>query len=280
MRLYYYKDPHGNLGDDLNPWLWPRLLPGLFDDDPRQLFVGIGTLLTSEVPREGLKVVFGSGAWCGRPLPQIDSRWRIYCVRGPLTADLLGLDRALVATDAAALVRAVELPRPTKRHDVAYMPHHFSAQLGGWKELCGELGIHYIDPAAGVDATLDEVLATETLVTEAMHGAIVADALRVPWIAVKAYPHILDFKWVDWCRSLRIEHGPHRLPGLWSPPARPGLVARLRSGAKRKLVASALRRAARAKPQLSDERVLGEATDRLLGRLEALREDWKAGRQA
>jgi hypothetical protein len=61
MRLHYYKDPHGNFGDDLNPWLWSKLIPDLLDDDGRTLFVGIGTILRREIPRGPGKVVFGSG---------------------------------------------------------------------------------------------------------------------------------------------------------------------------------------------------------------------------
>ena len=45
MKLVYYQDPKGNFGDDLNPWLWERLLPGRLDDDPSELLVGMGTIL-------------------------------------------------------------------------------------------------------------------------------------------------------------------------------------------------------------------------------------------
>jgi len=73
--LYYHQDPQRNFGDDLNPWLWQRLLPGQFSGtvahDPRArgvvaddevLFVGIGTLINTRVPTGPRKVVFGSGA--------------------------------------------------------------------------------------------------------------------------------------------------------------------------------------------------------------------------
>ena len=58
VKLYYYKATAGNFGDDLNSWLWDRLLPNAFDgicyhrhsshernNNENTLFVGIGTLL-------------------------------------------------------------------------------------------------------------------------------------------------------------------------------------------------------------------------------------------
>jgi succinoglycan biosynthesis protein ExoV len=92
--LYYCKTPQGNFGDDLNPSLWPRLAPEVCDPQGPALFVGIGTILSHKVPREPLEIVFGSG-WGGGPLPKIDGKWTIYCVRGPITAATLGLDPAL-----------------------------------------------------------------------------------------------------------------------------------------------------------------------------------------
>lgn len=61
MNLYYYQDSVGNFGDDLNVWLWPKLLPGLFDQDDGLLFVGIGSFLRYKVPVSPFKIVFGSG---------------------------------------------------------------------------------------------------------------------------------------------------------------------------------------------------------------------------
>ena len=92
MHIYYHRDPLGNFGDDLNPWLWPRVFPDLFAGtifhDPKtrgalpentSLFLGIGTLLNMNVPQEPLKYVFGSGVGYGPP-PVLDGTWNIVFV--------------------------------------------------------------------------------------------------------------------------------------------------------------------------------------------------------
>src|SRR3569623_1144475 len=48
--------------------------------------------------------------------------------------------------------------------------------------------------------------------TEAIHGAIVADTLRVPWIPVACSPEVAPFKWIDWTQSLGLDYRPIRLP--------------------------------------------------------------------
>src|SRR6266545_5861186 len=124
MKLYFYQDSAGNFGDDLNAWLWPRLIPDLLGSDDGVLLVGIGTLLNNRVPAASMKLVFGSGAGYGAK-PRIDGSWKILCVRGPLTADALGLPPELAVTDSAALVNRLA-PVVAKRHAVSFMPHHAS----------------------------------------------------------------------------------------------------------------------------------------------------------
>jgi succinoglycan biosynthesis protein ExoV len=55
-----------------------------------------------------------------------------------------------------------------------------------------------------VDRVLVEIQQTEILLAEAMHGAIVADALRVPWIPVRMYSQFMEFKWRDWTQSIQV----------------------------------------------------------------------------
>ena len=212
MKLYYYRDPLGNFGDDLNAWLWPRLIPEMLDDDDSSLFVGIGSILDSRIPHPPRKVVFGTGIGYGR-LPALDERWHIYCVRGPLTAQALGLPPGIAITDPAALTATVPLPPVPQRYSVSFMPHFRTpALLAGpgvdVRGACEDAGIHYIDPSCGVDDVLTDIRSSGVLIAEAMHGAIVADALRVPWTPVKLYTHVLDLKWWDWCKSLGLEYEP------------------------------------------------------------------------
>src|SRR5687768_16710216 len=205
MKLYYAKLPGGNFGDDLNPWMWEKLVPGLFDGDNTTVFVGIGTILNSMLDNARFKVVFGSGTGYGPP-PRIDEKWKIYCVRGPLTAQKLGIDKRLAITDAAYLLRYLPLAGAHKRYPVSFMCHHASEPDVDWQGLCDKAGIHNISPTAKLEDVLDELMASEMIIAEAMHGAIIADAFRIPWIPVRYGYRSFDFKWHDWCQSIGLRY--------------------------------------------------------------------------
>jgi len=217
MKLHYAKLHGGNFGDDLNPWMWNRLLPGVLNDDNSEVFVGIGTVLNHLLNHPRGKIVFGTGTGYGDP-PKIDERWKIYCVRGPLTADKLGLDPKLAIADAAYLIRLLQLPAVTKKYKVSFVPHHASVPEVDWADLCLQAGIHYISPTETVDAFLPELLASELVIAEAMHGAIIADAYRIPWIPVRYGYRSFDFKWHDWCNSMGLGYEPVDLPNLLQMP--------------------------------------------------------------
>lgn len=296
MKLYYY--PLQNFGDrPLNTWLWPQLLPTQLSDESQTLLVGIGSLLNDSLPRAPLKVIFSSGAgYYGRAQP--DTRWRVYCVRGPLTASALGLAPELAVTDGAVLVRALGLPARPKTHAAAYMPHWNSAHHANWQQICAAAGLHFVDPAAPVERIVNDIQRSELVITEALHGAIVADALRVPWVPVKAYRHVFEFKWRDWCASIGIAYHPVRLPGwyqarsvadklrgLMTGRLPTALAARLaqaagtlaepiyRRGSDRS--AEALGRLAQnAQPMLSSDQAIERVTARLLEKLECLKIDF------
>ncbi|MBL8449283.1 MAG: polysaccharide pyruvyl transferase family protein [Dechloromonas sp.] len=301
MKLYYYRDPIGNFGDDLNPWIWTSLLPEILDGDDKELFLGIGTVINSAVPAAPRKLVFGAGlGYVG--MPAIDARWRFRFVRGPLTAHRLGLDSRLAITDPAILVATLlATPEPEKRYPVSYMPHHVSTRMADWQHLCTLASVNYLDPAANIHETLLRIRQSRVVLCEAMHGAIVADALRVPWIPVSAYDHILEFKWRDWCQTVNLDYRPQHLPrvfdaerlhslgerqrnrvkrllraaGIWSPNWRRPPPARNLASAEGPAVEALADLARRVPPLLSETRVHSNNLSRVHEEIERLRRDFE-----
>jgi succinoglycan biosynthesis protein ExoV len=274
VKLFYYKDPSGNFGDDLNAWLWPRLIPELLDDRDDTLFVGIGSILDRRIPQEPRKIVFGTGVGYGL-LPMLDETWQICCVRGPLTAKALGLPAEVAITDPAALVRTVRTPPEIKKHKVSFMPHfrtpaHAAATGANLAGICASLGIHYIDPCGEVEDVIDSIENSHKVITEAMHGAIVADALRVPWVPVQLSQRILNLKWIDWCTSLHLKYSPLRYAEV--------LTAHHDTEEAEIEIAHVLEEAAtHAEPMLSASSILDEATARLTGKLDVLKKRHDVG---
>ena len=222
MKLFYYKTtkPSKNFGDELNPWLWPRLLPN-FDNSPKNVFIGIGTVLNDVTPawvdKADNVIFFSTGVGYGRSLRiKKQPNWRIYCVRGPLSARRLKLPAQFAITDGAALLRRYLSPVASadRVYGCSYMPHFRHGNSLRLRVACQKIGIHYIDPAGEVEAVMAEISQSKVLISEAMHGAIVADTLRVPWIPVRTSPQVLLFKWQDWCASVKVPYRYQLLRGV------------------------------------------------------------------
>jgi succinoglycan biosynthesis protein ExoV len=214
MKLVYFRDRVPNFGDELNTYIWPALLPaGFLDEDESELFIGIGSILGTHLPRGARKFVVGSGHAGYSGIPDMnDGTWRVQFVRGPRTARMLGLPAETAICDSAVLLRAMDrLPPPAGNIGTAFMPHYQSLERGLWAEACRLAGIRLIDPTGPVETVLAELRGTRLLITEAMHGAIVADALRVPWIAARPLFWGHHRKWLDWSEAVGVDLRFHAL---------------------------------------------------------------------
>lgn len=289
MKVSYWRGHVPNFGDELNAWLWPLLLPDFFDDDSSELFVGIGSILFDDYPPDVTKVVFGAGYGGYTAPPHIDETWTICFVRGPRTARLLGLDPRLGIGDAATLLRHVwdALPAADERHGVGFMPHWESALYGAWDAVCAEAGIRYIDPCWPVERVLAAVRGCDLIVSEAMHGAIVADALRIPWVPFMPLPAHRS-KWFDWTESqgLTLEFAPSAR-STWLELASYALhdrkrahdrvraygapVRRVGSAVLRPQALAALRGAVNARPYLTPDATIEATTAAMVDALERIR---------
>lgn len=216
MRLYYFKSREGNFGDDINAWMWRDLLPEVYDDSPDIWMSGIGTIIGEEMPPAKTKVVFSSGAGYSRPPEGFGKEgWKIVSVRGPLSAKVLGLSQNMAVTDGAILLATFSQCSPvpvSERSGVVFMPHHKALTYGVWQEVCRRAGVEFIDPRDDSHKTLQRLRKAKLVVADAMHAAIVADTLRVPWIPVVASSEINGFKWLDWTLSMEVPYLPVRMP--------------------------------------------------------------------
>jgi succinoglycan biosynthesis protein ExoV len=217
MKLEYCRSDSYNFGDDLNPWLWPKLFGDLISEDSDVVFVGIGTVLTNKRINVQLKdareiIIFSSGAW-GHDYPELDSRCKVYGVRGPRTANKFNLSHDLIVGDGAYLLRTVDIPKPSvEPSGVGFIPHHRSEDYIDWTSICESIGIKFISAKQPVDDFLIAIQSCDKIVTEAMHGAIVADAFRIPWVGTSFSPSFNTEKWFDFAEALEIDLKLHDLP--------------------------------------------------------------------
>ena len=289
MILYRWQGAARNFGDELNTVLWPTLLPDFFDDDPAAQFLGIGSVLDGRHGTAGFKIVAGSGYGGYQALPRLDHKWDIRWVRGPRTAQKLNLPTELGLGDPASLLPHTGLVPPRKPVRIGFMPHFESAAEGAWDAAASVNGISLIDPRGDPIAIAAAIAGCHVLMSEALHGAIVADALGVPWIAIEPLAHIHRPKWQDWAASLDLTIRFQRLPassllerarisGLTAFHTGRSLLDR-HAGPLRQIAsawfidraARSLHHAAMAPPQLSCRQNLDRCQSRMLDQLHRLR---------
>jgi hypothetical protein len=287
MKITYFQGREPNFGDDLNPWLWPKLIPDFFDDNEKTVFLGIGSILGEKPYRDDVKkVVFGAGfvpEYHQRPCVR-HSNWDIYFVRGPRTAKMLNISNDLALGDSATLLRTIitPWPRPTAPV-VSFMPHWESMRRGNWAEVCQLANLNLIDPCLPVETILHEIKRSKMVIAEAMHGAIIADALRIPWVSMLPMNHKHREKWLDWADSLGIRLQRHR---IWPSSLQEVRLSILRKPItcspisdllQKSLIRSAaygLMRLADAPPQLSHDRAIDRVTNAMLDKITLLKRNF------
>ncbi len=236
-----------NVGDDLNNWLWPRLFGAEFNPKADTLFIGIGSILDNRFQAGPFarKIVFGAGARTETSVPHLDASWEIRFVRGPGTAAALGGTVRWIA-DPALLI-ALAFQKQTDAGRIGVVPY-FRSNADLWDEIGRQSGLTIISPKLAVNDFIRQVASCRRVFAESMHGAIIADALRIPWRPISAFnrrhegdTHI--FKWTDWCRSMELAFEPLTLPAI-RPRAplrdrRPTVKARVLSAAYAAIAAQA-----------------------------------------
>lgn len=215
MRLIHYRQAIPNFGDDLNGMLWPALAPALFakGDDDRG-FVGIGTIIGMDVGPIRRLHIFSSGAGYDRVDRWADKELTVHCVRGPVTARLLGVDPSCALSDGAIVAPLVPA-FPSARiggGGTAVVPHFETLAFPGWQEACAAAGFRLIDPRDDPATVIRQIAEADLVLTESLHGAVVADLYGVPWVAFATSRNISTSKWIDWLATLELGFRPTLVP--------------------------------------------------------------------
>ena len=206
--------PNGNIGDDLNEYIWPNYLK-LGGNNQNHLVIGIGSLLNVNIPQAQKYTVISAGIGYGE-LPSVDKNWTFIAVRGEYSKSAFNLNDDVILLDGAYLLRdCYPKPNSAVKNKIGYIPHVESLDYGDWKRVCDLANIQFIDPRLDLDDFLQTLCSCEKVMTEAMHGAIIADCYGIPWKPVKAYHHINTHKWNDWLSAFDTEASFSHINSVW-----------------------------------------------------------------
>lgn len=186
-----------NFGDDVNPTFFAGLCGGRvrFATDRRRPHVmAAGSILEHAGPAA---VVCGSG-FLQRPVAPARAR-DLVAVRGVLSAECCAGASPLLG-DPLVLVDQF-VTRPPARRQYGYVPHVTSVTR--WRRLAGT-GAFVIDPAWSPWRVISEIAACDVIISQSLHGLIVADALGIPnvWVAPSDLMSGGRFKFDDYFSTL------------------------------------------------------------------------------
>ncbi|CAM8393858.1 Polysaccharide pyruvyl transferase [Candidatus Methylopumilus planktonicus] len=213
MEVIHFKVKGGNFGDNLNDYIWQLLLPNIQELPSNEAILGIGTLQNKRISPNIKRIhVFGSGALNSNASDWLKkNNFEFHFVRGPLTAKQWGCsEKSLI--DGAALILHTNLKNiPLKKSKkIGYIPHHTSDQQADFNTISNHANMEYISTRGfEIEKFISQVKSCDFIITEALHGAIIADLFRKPWLPVSSGYHIYSFKWDDWCKSIDLNYSPH-----------------------------------------------------------------------
>jgi hypothetical protein len=180
------------------------------------------------------------------------------------------------------LPRLPEFAGINRTDRIAFVPHFRSLTGQDWQTVCDRAGLDFVDPSCESRTVVRRLAGARSVLTESMHGAIVADAFGVPWAPVAIGPQFHADKWSDWSEALGMTmppvpslHGVLRRFQKWrSGPYGGGgrLLALLAPLSARRLA-----RLAQGPFYLTDRIRLAAAQDRFAQMLEEVAQDYGSG---
>ncbi len=188
-----------NFGDDLNPALFGLIAERgvrLERRHDRPHFLGMGSILARATPSS---IVLGAGFLT--PPARHDLQGQIVSVRGALSRDAIAQRGEILLGDPMVLLN---LLAPFKRQadgPLGFVPH--VSEFKRTRRL-RVAGLKVIDPALPPWRVVQEIAGCGRIMSQSLHGLIVADALAIPNLWIAPGPAMVggDFKFRDYFSTL------------------------------------------------------------------------------
>ncbi|SFH67174.1 Polysaccharide pyruvyl transferase [Selenomonas ruminantium] len=216
MRYNWFGFKTNNWGDDLNKFLWEYVTSMKFVSIPYSKlffkFFDCYSLIGSIISFYDLdnKIVYGSGLIS--PYDTIKGvPKKIYSVRGPLTREYLlkaGIECPDRYGDPGLLLPLFYSPKIDKKKNGSVILNMGTIATDSqcFCKLCDELNLNVISLVNYDKWTdvIDEIVNSEFVISESLHGLIVAETYGVPnvWVEFKDHPNYWTFKFNDYFYSI------------------------------------------------------------------------------
>jgi pyruvyltransferase len=206
--LAWYVEPKGNIGDDLNPYLYEKITgnkPTFVDmrsSSPK--YVAIGSIL--DYIGDNTQI-WGSGILFDNT--KITKRNILaHAVRGKLTRELLlasGIKCPEIYGDPALLLSKYYRPNIEIKYDLGIIPHYVDlASFNGFNSD----NIKIISTRLDVESFVRNILSCNTIISSSLHGLIIADAygIKNKWFILSNKVLGNGFKFRDYFSSVGIQN--------------------------------------------------------------------------
>lgn len=206
-----------NWGDDLNEYLFTELTLKKIRFVPfNQLYfcpnVERYSLIGSIIGDFNLDntIIYGSGAITSNP--ELKGRpKKVLSVRGPLTRDVLlknGIECPPIYGDPALLVPLIYNPQTKFGDKIGVIPHYRTLESNWIESLKKDNEVLIIDMSRYEKWTdiIDSIVRCKMILSESLHGLIIAESYRIPSLWVEFIPHNYswewEFKFIDFYKSI------------------------------------------------------------------------------
>lgn len=201
-----------NWGDDINF----TFLSSIFDadlcyndsGDTEENYCLIGSILNNRYVNKN-SVIWGSGTH-DDSIKLTAKPKKVLAVRGPLTRKYLisqGIDCPEIYGDPSVLLPYFYKPEIKKKYKIGLIPHWESLGSPVVKEICEDNRVHLIKMKGYNYWTdvIDEILSCEYIVSESLHGLIVAESYGIPNLWCNITLNKYNVKFHDYFQSIGVD---------------------------------------------------------------------------